>query len=88
MRFNPTIFLQSEFGGSMIECVQAWDKWLHIGDHKAALWCQAQWEVYQMAMRQFYGIDVHFTRTDDYYGIVIGEDEEQWIYKHNRRWKR
>lgn len=83
MKMNKEKFLKSEFGSSMIECVRAWDKWLQLGDGKASLWCQAQWEVYKMAVRQFYGIEYYFSRTEEYYGICT-EDEQNWLYKEER----
>ena len=83
MRFNKDKFLKSELGSSMIECVQAWDKWLMLDDSKAALWCQAQWEVYKMALRQFYGIECYFNRTDECFGICT-EDGKNWLYKEER----
>ena len=83
MKMNKEKFLKTELGSSMKECVAAWDKWLEIGDRKAEYWCQAQWEVYQMALRQFYGIECHLTRTDEYFGIVT-EDESDWLFKVER----
>ena len=79
-------FLSSELGSSLQECITAWDKWLEIGDRKAALWCQAQWEVYKMALRQFYGIEYFFTRTVEYFGICT-EDETDWLVKVERELK-
>lgn len=46
-------------------------------------WCQAQWEVYQLALKQFYSLEYHFTRTDDYYGLVT-EDKSDWLMKFDR----
>ena len=86
MKFNKQKFLITELGGSLQECITAWDKWLEIGDRKAALWCQAQWEVYKMALRQFYGIEYFFTRTDEYFGICT-EDETNWLVKVERELK-
>ncbi len=83
MKMNKEKFLKTELGSSMKECVAALDKWLEVEDRKAALWCQAQWEVYQMALRQFYGIECHLTRTDEYFGIVT-EDESDWLFKIDR----
>ncbi len=83
MKMNKGKFLETELGSSLMECVTAWDKWIEIGDRKAALWCQAQWEVYQMAVKQFYGIEYHFTRTDEYFGVVT-EDETNWLFKVER----
>lgn len=31
--------------------------------------CQDRWEVFKLAIRQFYGIEFNFTRTDEYFGI-------------------
>lgn len=42
--------------------------------------CPAQWEVYKMAVRQFYGIEYCFTRTNEYFG-VCSEDETNWLFK-------
>lgn len=47
-------------------------------------WCQAQWEVYQLAMRNFFKKDYHFTRTDDYFGVVT-EDGTDWLLKVERK---
>lgn len=95
MKMNKEKFLKTELGSSMIECVKAWDhaleeQWIHdysSEEYKrgmqSALWCQAQWEVYKMALQQFYGIEYHFSRTDEYFGIVT-EDESDWLFKVER----
>lgn len=83
MKLNKGKFLKTEFGASLQECITAWDKWLEVKDEKAAIWCQAQWEVYQMALRQFYGVEYHFTRTDEYFGICT-EDAVDWLFKVKR----
>ena len=71
MKLNKEKFLKSELGGNLQECVTAWDHWLTelskfnidtVGQkyretRKAADWCQAQWEVFQTVMRQFYNIE-------------------------------
>lgn len=44
----------------------------HVGFERireGLAWCQAQWEVFQKAMEHFYGVEYHFTRNDDYFGI-------------------
>lgn len=87
MKMNKEKFLKTELGSSMIECAKAWDKWLDIGDRKAALWCQAQWKVYKMAVRQFYGIEYHLKRTGEYFGICT-EYETDWLLKVERRTKK
>lgn len=95
MKMNKEKFLKTELGSSMIECVRAWDRWLteskryaydlmtnreYKSAKEAATRCQAQWKVYQMAVRQFYGIEYYFTRTDEYFGICT-EDETDWLLK-------
>lgn len=95
MKLNKVKFLKSELGGSMIECITAWDKYLTVLRNcninsevseirKSCDWCQAQWEVYQMAVKQFYNIEYYFTRTDEYFGICT-EDETDWLYREERR---
>lgn len=82
-KMNKENFLKSELGSHMKACVTAWDNWVSMGEKKAATWCQAQWEVYQMAIKQFYGVEYHFTRTDEYFGVVT-EDESDWLFKVER----
>lgn len=98
MKINKENFLKTELGSSMKECVAAWDHWINESKSYAyrpmpnsvykeakekAARCQAQWEVYQMTLRQFYGIEYHFSRTDEYFGIVT-EDESDWLFKVER----
>lgn len=97
MKLNKEKFLKSEFGGNLKECVTAWDHWLtelrkftietvdqeYREVNKVAIWCQAQWEVYQMAVKQFYGAEYHFSRTDEYFGVCT-EDETDWLFKIER----
>lgn len=80
---NIEKFLKTELGSGLQECVTAWDKCLEVGDEKAEYRCQAQWEVYKMAVRQFYGIEYCFTRTDEYFGVCT-EDETNWLFKVER----
>ena len=97
MKLNKEKFLKTELGSSLHEWITAWDRWLtelrkfsidtvdqkYRETRKAADWCQAQWEVYQMALKQFYGIEYHFTRTDEYFGVCT-EDETDWLFKVER----
>lgn len=83
MKLDKEKFLKTEFGSSMKECITAWDKWLENGNREAGVWCQAQWEVYRMAVKHFFGVEYHFTRTDEYYGLCT-EDESDWLIKADR----
>lgn len=84
-------FLESEFGKGLISTITDWDQALEkssrIGEDKEILrtlaWCQAQWEVYRKAIKNFYGVEYHFTRTDEYYGLCT-EDESDWLMKVDR----
>lgn len=99
MKLNKERFLKTELGGALKECITSWDisldacrKHEYYTDEykrgrKAADWCQAQWEVYKMAIRQFYGVEYCFTRTDTYYGLVT-EDETDWLFKVERKGNR
>lgn len=96
MKLNKERFLRTELGSSLKECITSWDKALdtcrgyayytdeYKRARKVADWCQAQWEVYKMAMQQFYSIEYHFTRTDKYYGLVTN-DETDWLFKVERK---
>ena len=85
MKLNKEKFLKSELGRNLDECVKSWDFAIRGGKRTKSLadWCQAQWEVYQMALKQFYGIEYHFTRTDKYFGVCT-EDEADWLFKVER----
>ena len=83
MKMNKEKFLKTELGAEMKNCIDCWDLYLNK-DFESAKLCQAQWEVYQMAIKQFYGIEYHFTRTDEYYGIVTA-DEKDWLYKIEKK---
>ena len=93
-KMNKEKFLKTEFGGSFEGCVIAWDKALndcrkyawnteeYKREEKAITWCRAQWEVYQMAMKQFYGVECGFVRTNEYFGVVM--KDEDWLFKIER----
>lgn len=90
MKLNKKEFLKSELGTTLQECVKAWDFWLKIRlrdnneeVRKGLNWCRAQWEVIQIAIKQFYGIEYHFSRTEEYYGVCT-EDETDWLFKVER----
>lgn len=79
MKMNKEQFLKTEFGGELESTITAWDDALSRNrEDKEVLrtlaWCQAQWEVYRMAIKHFYGVEYHFTRTDEYI-----ESNEWWI---------
>lgn len=95
MKLNKEEFLQSEFGRSLKECLTIWDSALenlakyafctpdyNEAQEKAYI-CSEKWDVYRMALKHFYGVDYHFTRTDEYFGVCT-EDEKDWLFKIDR----
>jgi len=80
MKLNKEKFLKTEFGAEMTNCIDCWDLYLSTENYIRARLYQEQWDVYQLAIKQFYGVEYHFTRTDEYYGIVT-EDYNNWLYK-------
>ena len=83
MKFNKEEFLKTEFGIEMKKCIDLLDLCLRIEDYNRATLCQAQWEVYQMAIKQFYDIEYCFSRTDEYYGLVTENGDQ--LYKNYRK---
>ncbi len=87
---NKQKFMRTEFGVAMERTIKRWDAALNVPkkDSKPEIlrelaWCQAQWEVYKLALKQFYGKEYFFTRTDDYFGICT-EDESDYLLKVDR----
>lgn len=92
MKLNKEKFLKSELGGKLQECVAVWDYWLAKINESYETRTdveryQAQWEVFQTVLRQFYNVEYHFTRTDEYFGVCT-ENEADWLFKVERELKR
>ena len=93
--FNKEKFLKTDFGKALKKCVTDFDAALtacskhYIGsdeyhlEQKNADVLLGQWWVYQLAMQQFYGLWLYFTRTDKYFGVCTG-DEAFWLFKIER----
>lgn len=97
LEMNKEEFLKTEFGSTLKECITAWDHWLaelkefrfdpsgqkYRKARKAADQCQAQWQIFRMAIKQFYGISYYFNRSNEYFGVST-EDETDWLFKVER----
>lgn len=94
MKLNKEKFLKTELGGDLQEIVQALDCYMGELSTKSQ-WeeperCKklrddiknlfAQLNVHKLVMKQFYGREYSFTRTDEYYGLTT-EDENDWLIK-------
>lgn len=84
MKLNKEKILKAEFGAELENCIKCWDEWIKVKDREAANWCQAQWEVYKLALRQSYTVNYTFSCTDDYYGVVNEDDYSDWLFKVER----
>ncbi len=93
--FNKEKFLKTDFGKALKKCVTDFDTALtarskhYVGsdeyhlEQKNVNVLLGQWQVYQAAMQQFYGLWLYFTRTDKYFGVCT-EDESFWLFKIER----
>lgn len=88
-------FLTTELGVEMALCVARLDIYLrelsacepysNTYDSYNSLKSEdmARLEVFKLAVKQLYGVEYCFTRTDDYYGMVT-EDGTDWLLKRER----
>lgn len=95
IKLDKSDFLLTELGRKLIECLVKLDGALdnrskypsctticESATQKIEL-CMAQWEIYKIAIKQFFGIEYQFTRTEEYFGAVT-EDESDWLLKIRR----
>lgn len=100
MKLVKARFERTEFGGQMVETVKALDFYLEEKSHTSQ-WQEpekyeelnkdidrlfAQFEIFRLAVKQFYGVEYHFTRTDDYFGCCT-EDGEDFLFRFEREKK-
>ncbi len=97
-KFDKEEFLKTDFGAELEETIKCWDNAIEqrgrarrnpdegVGYEywdKTCQSCLDKWEVFKLAIEQFFGIIYNFTRTDEYYGLVA-EDEKDWLLKVKR----
>ncbi|GFH92639.1 hypothetical protein IMSAGC002_03911 [Lachnospiraceae bacterium] len=100
MKLVKARFEKTEFGGQMVETVKAIDFYLEEKSHTSQ-WQEpekykrlskdidrlfAQFEIFKLAVKQFYGVEYHFTRTDDYFGCCTNEGED-FLFRFEREKK-
>ncbi len=95
MKLDKKEFLRTETGISMRSCIQLLDEALEkkssfyygsaeYEEHAGMAWyCMAQWEVYKIILRELFGREYCFSRTDEYFGVCT-EDERDWLFKVER----
>lgn len=100
MKLVKARFERTEFGGQMVETVKALDFYLEEKNHTSQ-WQEpekykrlmkdidrlfAQFEIFKLAVKQFYGVEYHFTRTDDYFGCCTNNGED-FLFRFEREKK-
>ena len=79
----PEDFLKQPFGMELKNCAQTLNTLLNRNDDsEQLLHCEAQWEIFHLAMLHFYGVEISLERTDEYYGIrAKTATETVWLFK-------
>lgn len=94
MKLNKEKFLKTEFGSELYQTIRALDYYLEeisrtsqfkelenykqLNEDIQKLF--AQWKIFQLALKQFYGIKYSFTRTSEYYAVCT-DNEEDFLFK-------
>lgn len=94
MKMNKERFLKTEFGAELESNIRALNYYLNeicrtsqfeapedykrLNNDIQILF--SKWHVYQLAIKQFYGIEYNFSRTDDFYGICT--QDEDYLFKN------
>lgn len=72
---NKDKILDTDFGSELEMTIVALDFYHpeqgQFGEHKDFDICLAKWEIFQIALKQFYGINYYFVRDEEYYGLCI-----------------
>lgn len=91
-------FMQSEIGEKLANLVQTWDHAMrerakcsygNVGSDVVWHWdnicqnCRDQWEIFKLVLKQFYGMEIHFSSTQKFFG-VCNEDASVWLMKVTR----
>ncbi len=99
LKMNEKKFFKTEFGAELDQCVKALDKTLELrakAEHFSEEWKKeqkaldelfARLDVYKQGLRTFYGLNLCFTRTDEYFGLCT-EDESYFLMKIDREEKK
>lgn len=87
LQMDKEEFLKTECGEQLVECIKVLDFCLERRGIRSLvdtyIYCSAQWKVWQIVFKQFYGVEYDFIRTDEYFGVVT-EDKTDWLFKIER----
>lgn len=73
-------FLETDLGKVMVVVIHDWENAIQEEEEHLQDICYGKWSIIQIALRQLYGKEFYFSRTDDYYGVTT-EDEKIWLIK-------
>ena len=94
MKMNKEKFLKTEFGSELEGNIRALNYYLNEIKKVSPVYNEkeyktldndihtlfSKWHVFQLALKQFYGIEYNFTRTEDYYGLCT--DKKDFLFQH------
>lgn len=98
MELNKKEFLKTELGSEYEATVDALDYYMCEKSHTSQ-WDEqdryaelkqniaelhAKCEVFRLAIKQFYGVEYYFTRTDDTYGVCTANEEDYLFQKQHK----
>lgn len=97
MKLNKEEFLKTEFGIELKKTVEAMEytlsmmskcidmnNWEDIKQYDNGLYNLLDcFNIFRLAIKQFYGIEYFFDRTDNYFGICT-KDGSDWLFKVER----
>lgn len=95
MTFNKEKFLLSELGIALVNDICTLNAYMveirgvskdkNSADYNELMSdidrMSAKWQIYKLAIKQFYGIEYYFTRTDEYYGVCKDDDVDDFLVK-------
>lgn len=83
MELNVKEFMETELGKELHKMADALDASVSKGLKETCSMYLLGVRAILLAVKQFYGIEFRFTRTDEYFGVCTG-DESLWLMKEMR----
>lgn len=89
-------FLQTKFGENLKKTITCLDYFLLEnekikqsgysvqGYQESIITLLGKWGIYQLYLKEFYGIEYHFVQTDKYFGLYANESDN-WLFKIDRK---